>query len=174
MRRARGLTTTPTSCRSPPPSSSAIYLRRAPSRLATGLPPVGPAFETFDVPLDAVTSQNEDLGCGGVAVRYNFPVDGEYLFRSADQLARLRYGYGATTGPCERRFTVGGGTTSRPAPTTFTIAEPGAPEWEAYVLHADEQLEVRLPVTAGPRNVSVSFVRKMWEPEGGGIERSSQ
>jgi mono/diheme cytochrome c family protein len=150
------------------------------TRLATGLPPVGPAFETFDVPLLLTQDdrQNEDLPLGsrgGVAVRYNFPVDGEYLFKVGLRTNWQDYILGMGTeqqldlrvdGERLHRFTVGGGTTSRPAPTTFTIAEPGAPEWEAYVLHADEQLEVRLPVTAGPRNVSVSFVRKMWEPEG--------
>ena len=65
-----------------------------------------------------------------------------------------------------KRFTVGGGTTARAAPVTFTIAEKGAPEWEAYVLNADQDLEVRVPVEAGSRVVGVSFVRDLWEPEG--------
>ena len=33
-------------------------------------------------------------------------------------------------------------------------------------LTGDAGLEVRVPVTAGPRVVGVSFVREMWEPEG--------
>ena len=49
---------------------------------------------------------------------------------------------------------------------TFTIAEKGAPEWEEYVLNADQDLEVRVPVEAGARVVGVSFVRDLWEPEG--------
>ena len=56
------------------------------TRLATGLPPVGPAFDTFDVPLLLLQNdrQSEDtpLGSrGGVAVPFNFPVDGEYFFK---------------------------------------------------------------------------------------------
>ena len=65
-----------------------------------------------------------------------------------------------------KRFTVGGGTPARAAPVTFTIAEKGAAEWEEYVLNADEELEVRVPVEAGSRLVGVSFVRDLWEPEG--------
>ena len=57
------------------------------------------------------------------------------------------------------RFTVGGEATGRPAPVTFTIAEPGDPAWEAYLHEADDRLEVRVPVKAGPRVVGVSFVR---------------
>ena len=33
-------------------------------------------------------------------------------------------------------------------------------------LTGDAGLEVRVPVTAGPRVVGVSFVRELWEPEG--------
>ena len=69
-------------------------------------------------------------------------------------------------GALVKRFTVGGGTSARSAPLTFTIAEPGAPEWEAYVLNADDDLEVRVPVETGPHVVGVSFVRQRWEPEG--------
>ena len=56
------------------------------SRLAVGLPPAGPGFETFDVPLLLLQDdrQSEDLPLGsrgGHAVRYHFPVDGEYLIK---------------------------------------------------------------------------------------------
>ena len=44
--------------------------------------------------------------------------------------------------------------------------EHGDPAWEAYMLTADEGLEVRVSVEAGPRTVGVSFVREMWEPAG--------
>ena len=150
------------------------------TRLATGLPPIGASFETFDVPLLLLQDdrQNEDLPLGsrgGVAVTYNFPVDGEYLFKVGLRTNWQDYILGMGTeqqldvrvdGERRHRFVVGGGTTARPAPTTFTIAEPGDPDWEDYVLHADEALEVRIPVRAGPRLVSVSFVRDLWEPDG--------
>ena len=150
------------------------------TRLATGLPPVGPAFDTFDVPLLLLQNdrQSEDtpLGSrGGVAVPFNFPVDGEYFFKVGLRANWQDYILGMGSeheldlridGQRMHRFKVGGETTARPAPTTFTIAEPGHPDWEEYVLHADERLEVRIHVRAGPRIVSVSFVRRMWEPEG--------
>ena len=157
------------------------------TRLATGLPPIGPGFETFEVPLLLLQDdrQNQDLPLGsrgGTAIHYNFPVDGEYLIKLRLRTNWQDYILGMGTphqldvrvdGTLVKRFTVGGETTSRPAPTTFTIAEPGAPEWEAYVLNADDDLEVRVPVKAGPRVVGVSFVRQLWEPEGVLLVRQS-
>ena len=150
------------------------------TRLAVGLPPAGPGFETFDVPLllrqDDRQSEHLPLGSrGGAAVPYHFPVDGEYLVKVELRTNWQDYILGMGTphqldvridGELVKRFTVGGAARGRPAPVTFTIAEPGDPEWEAYLQTADERLEVRVPVEAGPRTVGVSFVRNVWEPEG--------
>ncbi len=150
------------------------------TRLATGLPPTGPGFETFDVPLlllqDERQSENLPLGSrGGVAIPYHFPVDGKYLIKIELRTNWQDYILGMGSAhqldvridrELVKRFTVGGEARGRPAPVTFTIAEPGDPEWETYLLTADEQLEVRVPVEAGPRTVGVSFVRNVWEPEG--------
>ncbi len=150
------------------------------TRLATGLPPAGPGFETFDVPLlllqDDRQSEQLPLGSrGGVAVPYHFPVDGEYLVKIELRSNWQDYilGMGSAheldvriDGRLVKRFTVGGEARGRPAPVTFTIAERGDPAWETYLQHADERLEVRVPVEAGPRTVGVSFVRNLWEPEG--------
>ncbi len=150
------------------------------SRLAVGLPPTGPGFETFEVPLLLLQDDRQapelPLGSrGGTAIRYHFPADGEYLIKIGLRTNWQDYVLGMGTaqqldvridGALVKRFTVGGGATGRPAPVTFTIAEPGDPSWEAYVLHADDDLEVRVPVDAGPRVVGVSFVRQRWEPEG--------
>ena len=150
------------------------------TRLATGLPPAGPGFETFDVPLlllqDDRQSEQLPLGSrGGVAVPYHFPVDGEYLIKIELRSNWQDYilGMGSAhrldvriDGRLVKRFTVGGEARGRPAPVTFTIAERGDPAWETYLQHADERLEVRVPVEAGPRTVGVSFVRNLWEPEG--------
>ena len=150
------------------------------SRLAVGLPPAAPAFETFDVPLLLLQDdrQSEDLPLGsrgGVAVPYHFPVDGEYLVKIELRSNWQDYILGLGSehlldvridGELVKRFTVGGEDRGRPAPVTFTIAERGDPEWEAYLQTADESLEVRVPVEAGPRTVGVSFVRNVWEPEG--------
>ena len=150
------------------------------TRLATGLAPTGPGFETFDVPLLLLQDerQNEDLPLGsrgGVAVPYHFPVDGDYLIKIELRANWQDYilGMGSAhlldvriDGELVKRFTVGGEDRGRPAPVTFTIAERGDPEWESYLQAADERLEVRVPVEAGPRTVGISFVRNVWEPEG--------
>ena len=150
------------------------------TRLATGLTPTGPGFETFDVPLlllqDERQSEDMPLGSrGGVAVPYHFPVDGDYLIKIELRSNWQDYilGMGSAhlldvriDGELVERLTVGGEAPGRPAPVTFTIAERGDPEWEAYLQSADERLEVRVPVEAGPRMVSVSFVRNVREPEG--------
>ena len=150
------------------------------TRLATGSTPTGPGFETFDVPLlllqDERQSEAMPLGSrGGVAVPYHFPVDGDYLIKIELRSNWQDYilGMGSAhlldvriDGELVERLTVGGDAPGRPAPVTFTIAERGDPEWEAYLQSADERLEVRVPVEAGPRTVSVSFVRNLWEPEG--------
>ena len=156
--------------------SAARYI----TRLAVGLSPTGPGFETFEVPLLLLQDdrQHQDLPLGsrgGTAVRYQFPIDGEYLIKIGLRTNWQDYILGMGTahqldvridGVLVKRFTVGGEATGRPAPLTFTIAEPGDPSWESYVLNADDALEVRVPVKAGPRVVGVSFVRQLWEPEG--------
>ena len=150
------------------------------TRLVTGLPPSGPGFETFDVPLLLLQDERQDerlpLGSrGGIAIPYHFPVDGEYLIKVELRTNWQDYilGMGSAhqldiriDGELVRRFTVGGDAPGRPAPVTFTIAERGDPEWETHLQTADERLEVRVPVQAGPRVVGVSFVRNVWEPEG--------
>ncbi len=155
------------------------------TRLATGLPPSSPALETFEIPLHVVQDdlQDEDLpfgSRGGIAVRYLFPVDGEYLIkvRLRRQYQDYLMGMGwpqqldvRLDGKLLKRFVVGGKAPGTPAAASYAgDGEPGfagAPEWETYMqLTGDAGLEVRVPVTAGPRVVGVSFVRELWEPEG--------
>jgi mono/diheme cytochrome c family protein len=155
------------------------------TRLATGLRPPSPSLTTFEIPLHVVQDdrQDEDLpfgSRGGIAVHHMFPVDGEYSIR-----VRLRRQYQdylmgmgwpqqldvRLDGKLIKRFTVGGKAPGTPAASSYAgDGEPGfagAPEWETYMqLTGDAGLEVRVPVTAGPRVVGVSFVREQWEPEG--------
>src|SRR5262249_37191536 len=56
------------------------------TRLAAGLPPEQPSLQSFEIPLHVLQDnrQSEDLpfgSRGGIAVHYNFPVNGEYLIR---------------------------------------------------------------------------------------------
>jgi hypothetical protein len=150
------------------------------TRLATGLPLTG-GLETFEVPLLLLQDdrQSEDLPLGsrgGTAIRYYFPADGEYLLKIRLRTNWQDFIHGMGTphqldvridGQLVKRFTVGGEAPGRPVPSTFTATgEAGDPHWEEYVRTADDRLEVRLPVKAGPHRVGVSFVRKMFEPEG--------
>jgi mono/diheme cytochrome c family protein len=155
------------------------------TRLATGLPPTSPRLQVFEVPLHVVQDDrlDDDLpfgSRGGIAVRYLFPVDGEYLIkvRLRRQYQDYLMGMGwpqqldvRLDGKLLKRFVVGGKAPGTPAAASYAgDGEPGfagAPEWETYMqLTGDAGLEVRVPVTAGSRVVGVSFVRELWEPEG--------
>jgi hypothetical protein len=70
-----------------------------------------------------------------------------------------------------KRFTVGGGAKGRPAASSYAgDGEPGFAgddSGEKYMqIGGDAGLEIRVPVSAGPHVVGVSFVRELWEPEG--------
>ena len=162
-----------------------LSVARHVTRLAVGLPPMTPGMDTFEIPLHVVQDDRESealpLGSrGGIAIPYNFPVDGEYTIR-----VRLRRQYQdyimgmgwpqqldlRLDGRLLKRFTVGGDAPGRPAPASYAgDGEPGfagAVEWEAFMqLTGDDGLEVRARVDAGPQVVGVSFVRELWEPEG--------
>jgi mono/diheme cytochrome c family protein len=162
-----------------------LSVARQVTRLAVGLPPTRPAIDTFEIPLHIVQDdrESEDLpfgSRGGIAVPYQFPVDGEYLIkvRLRRQYQDYIMGMGwpqqldvRLDGRLLKRFTVGGGAKGRPAAASYAgDGEPGFagdPEWEKYMqTDGDAGLELRLPVTAGPHTVGVSFVRQLWEPEG--------
>jgi len=162
-----------------------LSVGRQVTRLAVGLPPAVPSVERFEIPLHVVQEdqQSEDLpfgSRGGMAIRYDFPVDGEYAItvRLRRQYQDYVMGMGwpqqldiRLDGALVKRFTVGGEAKGRPAATSYAgDGEPGFAgddEWEKYMqIGADAGLEVRIPIKAGPRLVGVSFVRQMWEPEG--------
>jgi cytochrome c5 len=155
------------------------------TRLATGVAPATPGLKTFEIPLHVVQDdrQDEELpfgSRGGIAVRYQFPVDGEYSItvRLRRQYQDYLMGMGwpqqldvRLDGKLIKRFTVGGNAPGTPAASSYAgDGEPGfagAPEWETFMqLTGDRGLTVRVPVSAGSRIVGVSFVREMWEPEG--------
>ncbi|MCU1335736.1 MAG: hypothetical protein JWO19_1317 [Bryobacterales bacterium] len=162
-----------------------MSVARQVTRLATGLPPAQPSLERFEIPLHVMQDdrQSEDLpfgSRGGMAIRYNFPIDGEYLIKVRLQRQYQDYLKGMgwpqqldirLDGKLLKRFTVGGAGKGRPAASSYAgDGEPGFagdPEWETYMqLTGDAGLEVRIPVQAGSRVVGVSFVRELWEPEG--------
>jgi mono/diheme cytochrome c family protein len=162
-----------------------LSVARQVTRLATGLPPASPVVATFEIPLHVVQDdrQSEELPLGsrgGIAVRHHFAVDGEYLIkvRLRRQYQDYIMGMGwpqqldiRLDGRLLKRFTVGGGAKGRPAGASYAgDGEPGYagdPEWEKYMqVGGDADLQIRVPIAAGPRTVGVTFVRELWEPEG--------
>ena len=150
------------------------------SRLAVGDTSRKPLVDVFKVERDMVQDErmSEELpfgSRGGIAVNYQFPVDGEYLIKL--ELKRQLYDYIVGMGEPHqvdirldgvllKRFTIGGEGKGMTTPENFAGNTPGDPEWDKYMLTADRGLEVRVPVKAGPRVVGVSFVRRLWEGEG--------
>ncbi|OLC78462.1 MAG: hypothetical protein AUH72_15900 [Acidobacteria bacterium 13_1_40CM_4_65_8] len=162
-----------------------LSVARQVTRLATGLPPTSPRIETFEIPLHVMQDdrQSEDLPLGsrgGIAIRHDFPVDGEYLIKVRLQRQYQDYIKGMgwpqqmdvrLDGKLLKRFIVGGGAQGRPAASSYAgDGEPGFAgddTWEKYMqIGGDAGLEIRVPVEAGARVVGVSFVRELWEPEG--------
>jgi hypothetical protein len=155
------------------------------TRLAVGLPPSNPKVDRFEIPLHVLQEdrQSEDLPLGsrgGIAVNYTFPVSGEYTVRVRLQRQYQDYLKGMgwpqqldvrLDGKLLKRFSVGGTAKGRAAAASYAgDGEPnfaGDDEWEKFMqIGGDAGLEVRFPVEAGPHQVSASFVREMWEPEG--------
>jgi mono/diheme cytochrome c family protein len=153
------------------------------SRLAVGDPTMGvvPGFKVYQVPrmLNQDSRVSEDLpfgARGGAVIRHQFSLDGEYLIKV--RLRRQIYDYIVglrdqqlldlrVDGKRVARFTVGGigNEKGTPAPLTWVGAITGDIEWEEYMHTADDMLEVRVPVRAGARAVSVSFVNTPRESE---------
>ena len=162
-----------------------MSVARQVTRMATGLPPSNPVVETFEIPLHVLQDdrQNEDLPLGsrgGLAIRYNFPVDGEYVVKVNLQRQYQAYLKGMgwpqqldvrLDGQLLERFSVGGEAPGQPAAASFAgageVGFAGDPDWEEYMqLTGDAGIEVRVPVRAGLRVVGVAFVRELWAPEG--------
>ena len=151
------------------------------SRLAVGIPPIGPAVATYRVHPGLVQDDRQDdllsFGSrGGIAIPHYFPVDGEYTIRVRLHRNFSDYiiGYAApqeldvrVDGALVERFAVGDAdSVGQMAPLSFSGNIAGDPEWEYYMNTGDAHLEVRFPAKAGRRTVGVSFVRRMAELEG--------
>ena len=151
------------------------------SRLAVGIPPIGPAVATYRVHPGLVQDDRQDdllsFGSrGGIAIPHYFPVDGEYTIRVRLHRNFSDYilGFAApqeldvrVDGALVERFDVGNADAiGQMAPLSFAGNIAGDPEWEYYMNTGDAHLEARFPARAGQRTVGVSFVRRFSEPEG--------
>jgi hypothetical protein len=153
---------------------------RTVSRLAVGDPTLPSAVETYKYSKlllqDDHLSDDLTFGSqGGGLIRHHFPLDGEYTVKVL--LRRQYYDYIVGIGEPHqidirldgarvKRFTVGGEAKGMTMPETFAGNTQGSPEFEVYMHTADAGVEARLPVKAGEHEISVSFVKRLWEPEG--------
>ena len=152
------------------------------SRLAVGDPSVRPFTESYDVSRRLVQDDrvSDDLpfgSRGGIAIRHNFPLDGEYEIKVRLQRNNDNYIRGLDEphqldvrldGARIRLFTIGGEHKGRSGPI-YSFINPdykGDPEQEKYEFTADAALEVRFPARAGTRLVEVAFLKENLEPEG--------
>ena len=150
-------------------------------RLAVGETPLGPATETYDVPI--LLMQDDRMGDdvpfgsrGGIGIRHYFPVDGEYDVEIRLHRNYVNYVRGMGSrhelevrldGVLVRSFVFGGEEPAGiQAPASYGGNQFGDPEWEEYMLYADANMRARFQATAGPHVVSVAFVRRFTEPEG--------
>ena len=154
------------------------------SRMAIGDPSSRPIGETYQVSesllQDSRLSDDLPLGSrGGIAIRHPFPVDGQYLLKIRLQRNANAYIRGLLGEPHQldvlldgariKQFSVGG---ERHGASGILHSRTGNfymgdSKQKAYeTVGADEGLEVRFPVKAGPRLVAVTFLKKNLEPEG--------
>jgi hypothetical protein len=148
------------------------------SRLALATPTGGPGTDTFKVSTYAAQEdQGQDLPFGtrgGAKLIYNFPTDGEYVI--SVRLRRSLYGYiiglqepeqleVRVDGVRVKTFKVGGEDHGMTSPRGYAGELYGDPAWEKWEHEADAGLDVRLPVKAGPRDISVAFVGRAARPQ---------
>ncbi len=130
------------------------------SRLAVGDTDISPLSTTYKVRGDL--SQDKHIPGlpagtrGGIVIRHNFPVDGEYLFKFS--LLKVNFGpqYGGAAKGEQIEMSLNG---ERLAlldirSTTYYYIRGGAQGGPAT------PLEIRLPVKAGPQTIIVTFIKK--------------
>ncbi len=151
------------------------------ARLAVGETPLGPGTDIYRVPIlmvqDDRAGDDVPFGSrGGIGIRHVFPVDGEYdlAIRLHRNYVNYVRGMGSRhelevrlDGALVQSFVFGGEEPAGvQAPASYAGNQFGDPAWEEYMLYADANLRVRFAARAGPRVVSVAFVRRFTEPEG--------
>jgi len=155
-----------------------LIVARRVSRMALALPPSVPVTDTFRAPKIAAQDEHgADMpfgSRGGASFRYNFPADGEYQIKLRlrrqieDYITGLQEAEQIDIRIDGRRvgsFKVGGEDHGRAGARSYAGEMYGGEDWEKWSHTADDGLEVRLPVKAGPRVVSVSFADRIAESE---------
>ncbi|MBM3772571.1 MAG: DUF1592 domain-containing protein [Acidimicrobiia bacterium] len=142
------------------------------SRLAVGDPTLRPMVQTYSMrptqPQGDRMSELLPFGTrGGIAIRHYFPVDGEYQIKIRLQRTHMN-GIRGVSEPHDIEVRL-----DRVRLKTYRIGGEGPIEpWSAvpsaslYEQTADEGLELRLPIRAGMRLLTVTFPRRSRVDEG--------
>ncbi len=158
------------------PSLMARYITAATkiSRTAVGSPDNRPIMQVYKVGFERRDVRiNEDMPFathGGLAVRHTFPLDGEYVFAirlKRNGTVETIDGIGQNEHQIElrvdhtlvRRFPIGGRFPGIDPGTLIAVPEDDieGQRLHEYRMTADQELEIRVPLTAGTRLVSVAF-----------------
>lgn len=147
---------------------------------ALGDPDISPAFEYYTLAqaLKQDERMNDDMpfgSRGGIAVRHQFPMDGEYVIQVTLQRNYRDYIRGMTNRPHQldirmnderlKLFTVGGQKFGKSSQLYSTSAQ-GDIRQEAYERYSDQSLEIRIPVKAGEQLITASFLQDIFLAEG--------
>ena len=140
---------------SPTLLESYVSAARKISRLALGSPTKSPGGETVNLPPDLTQEEHFDqlpLGTrGGLALRYTFPLEAEYEIQVRLTRDRNEHVEGLTE-PQQIELLLDGDRIG-----LFTVKPPGSGKDHHAV---DQDVNVRIPVKAGPHMVAAAFPKR--------------
>ncbi len=153
------------------------------SRAAVGSPTISPIVDTYRVRADVTQNDHIEglpLGTrGGIRIEHNFPLDGEYVIKVKMLKSTVDLLFGGTAPNEVLEIALNGQRlktlTINPRPKE--VAKPAAAAGSAEVIKFDpaavkdldkaqppDNLEVRVPVKAGPQVMTVAFLKRTAAP----------
>ena len=141
------------------PTLTEAYVRAAGhiSRAALGAPGLSPVVETYRVP-QAISQLEHVEGApfgtrGGLVFRHNFPMDGEYAFRMTFYYASIGPVFGASQLKGVQKLEV-----------AIDGARVALLDFDPKMTVSDDLRTSPIPITAGPKTVSVAFLETSLGP----------
>ena len=137
------------------------------SSVAVGDPKITPTTQTFRVRADASQDQYVEglpVGTrGGLLVRYNFPLDAEYLFKVRFWSNTVNTVRGLEL-PSQVEITLDGARVKLVTIGGNDDANLGNTNPTASAEQISKRVEVQIPVKAGPHDVAIAFLQKTTGP----------
>jgi mono/diheme cytochrome c family protein len=137
------------------------------SSVALGDPNITPATQTFRVRSDASQDQHIEglpIGTrGGILVKYNFPLDAEYLFKvkfwsnTVNTVRGLEF-------PTRVEITLDGARVKLVTIGGESDANLGNTNPRASAEEISKRCELQIPIKAGPHTVAIAFLQKSTGP----------